>query len=144
MYVYIDLGWMDHPFPLNRFKIKSEEQIRTIRALGIQEIRYSPAGSEVPPLQIAPEPAVPAKPAISPELAAMLQEKQERKIRLEQHRAKVSECQKTVAGAAKLMRTINSDIFRDLPTAGLRASIDGQFSRDTDGRQRYYPVRAER
>lgn len=111
MYVYIDLGWMDHPFPLNRFKIKSEEQIRTIRALGIQEIRYSPAGSEVPPLQITPEPAVPAKPAVSPELVAMLQEKQERKIRLEQHRAKVSECQKTVAGAAKLMRTINSDIF---------------------------------
>jgi hypothetical protein len=28
MYVFIDLGWMDHPFPLSRFKIKSEDQIR--------------------------------------------------------------------------------------------------------------------
>jgi hypothetical protein len=74
MYVYIDLGWMDHPFPLNRFKIKSEDQIRTIRALGIQTIRYSPANSEVPPLPMEPvvSDTTPVQPVISPEVAAML------------------------------------------------------------------------
>lgn len=115
MYVYIDLGWMDHPFPLNRFKIKSEEQIRTIRALGIQNIRYSPENSDVPPLPLLPESApvvaVPVAPVVSPELAAMLLEKQERRVRLEQHRAKVNECQQTVAHAAKLMRSMNAEIF---------------------------------
>ena len=55
MYVYIDLGWMDHPFPLNRFKIKSEEQIRTIRGLGIQRIRYNPELSDTLPLPLEEE-----------------------------------------------------------------------------------------
>ncbi len=113
MYVYIDLGWMDHPFPLNRFKIKSEDQIRTIRALGIQTIRYSPANSEVPPLPMEPvvSDTTPVQPVISPEVAAMLLEKQERKVRLEEHRAKVRECEKVIANAAKLMRNLNADIF---------------------------------
>ncbi len=114
MYVYIDLGWMDHPFPLNRFKINSEEQIRTIRALGIQNIRYSPSNSDVPPLSAEPvviSVAAPVTPVVSPEVVAMLLEKQMHRERLEQHRAKVNECQKTVANAAKLMRTINSEIF---------------------------------
>lgn len=114
MYVYIDLGWMDHPFPLNRFKIKSEEQICTIRALGIQQIRYSPVNSDVPPLSAEPTattvaPAV--APVVSPEIVAMLLEKQECRVRMEQHRAKVRECEKVIANAAKLMRTLNSEIF---------------------------------
>ncbi|MEQ1742014.1 MAG: DUF3391 domain-containing protein [Candidatus Nitrotoga sp.] len=111
MYVYIDLGWMDHPFPLNRFKIKSEEQIQTIRALGIKNIRYSPANSDVLPLSAKPVLTTPAVPEVSPELAAMLQEKQEQRVRLEQHLAKVRECEKIISNAAKLVRTMNSDIF---------------------------------
>ncbi len=114
MYVYIDLGWMDHPFPLNHFKIKSAEQIRTIRALGIQNIRYNPANSDIPPLPLGKEQAAtsaPVSPAISPEVEAMMIEKKARKKRLELHRAKVIECEKTVANAAKLMRSINNDIF---------------------------------
>lgn len=112
MYVYIDLGWMDHPFPLNRFKIKTEEQIATIRALGILQIRYSPEDSDVPPLSLEPvtiDQAVPTE--NSPELAAMLIEKQEQRVRLEQHRAKVRDCEKIIANAAKLVRTMNSEIF---------------------------------
>jgi len=112
MYVYIDLGWMDHPFPLNRFKIKSEAQLNTIRALGITEIRYSPANSDVPPLPHCVTPVeVHVTPDVSPELAAMLLEKQACRVRLEEHRAKVRECEKLVANAAKLMRTMNADIF---------------------------------
>lgn len=34
-YVYLDLGWMKHPFALNSFKITSPEQIATIRRLGL-------------------------------------------------------------------------------------------------------------
>ena len=115
MYVYIDLGWMDHPFPLNRFRIKSEEQIRTIRALGIQNIRYNPAESDAPPLPLitvqAAAPSVPLVPVASPEIAAMMVEKKARKERLELHRTKVIECEKTIANAARLMRGINNDIF---------------------------------
>ena len=31
LFVHIDLGWLDHPFSFNSFKIKSDDQIRTIR-----------------------------------------------------------------------------------------------------------------
>lgn len=116
MYVYIDLGWMDHPFPLNRFKIKSEDQIRTIRALGLRQIRYSPANSDAPPLpvkaeQVEQDVTALSDPVVSAEMEALLREKQERKERLEQRRAKIKECEKKIANASKLMRTINTDIF---------------------------------
>ena len=130
MYVYIDLRWLDHPFPLNRFKIKSEDQIRTIRALGIRQIRYSPVNSDVPPLsttQTTPSAPTHETPAVSPEVEALLLEKKAQKERLEQHRAKVAECQKTVANAAKVMRSINADMFTK-PQACMDAAsqmIDG-------------------
>lgn len=44
-FVYIDLGWMDHPFTLNSFRIQNAEQIEAIRALGLYRVRYSPARS---------------------------------------------------------------------------------------------------
>ena len=114
MYVYIDLGWMDHPFPLNRFKIKSEDQVRTLRSLGIQKIRYNPALSDTLPLPVEEEQEVqpaPSKPVVLPEVEAMMAEKKARKERLTLHRKKVVECERKVANAARLMRGINNDIF---------------------------------
>ncbi len=114
MYVYIDLGWMDHPFPLNRFKIKSEDQLRTIRSLGIQKIRYNPALSDTLPLPVEAEQQVqpaPSEPVASIEIEAMMAEKKARKERLTLHRKKVAECERKVANAARLMRGINNDIF---------------------------------
>ncbi len=68
LFVYIDLGWLSHPFPLNSFKLQYHEQIATIRGLGIKRIRYSPeksdpelpavasddVGPEVAPVEIDP------------------------------------------------------------------------------------------
>jgi len=42
MFVYLDVGWMEHPFPVSNFKISSQSQIDTLRSLGLQRIRYSP------------------------------------------------------------------------------------------------------
>lgn len=49
LFVHLDLGWMDHPFPLSSFKISSQQQIDTIRTLGLQRLRYSPEKSDPPP-----------------------------------------------------------------------------------------------
>ena len=46
MYVYLDLGWMEHPFALNNFRISSQDQINTIRGLGLQQVRYAPEQSD--------------------------------------------------------------------------------------------------
>ena len=53
MFVHLDLGWMSHPFPLGNFKISEAGQIATIRSLGLRQVRWSPAQSDV----IAPTPA---------------------------------------------------------------------------------------
>jgi hypothetical protein len=50
MYVYLDVGWMDHPFPISNFKISTQEQIDTIRSLGIERIRYAPIKA-LPPMR---------------------------------------------------------------------------------------------
>jgi hypothetical protein len=49
LYVYIDVKWFEHPFAFNNFKIKSEDQITTIRGLGLQSVRYDPERSDVRP-----------------------------------------------------------------------------------------------
>lgn len=53
-FVFLDLGWISHPFPLNSFRIQSDSQIDTIRSLGIRRIRYAPNES-------TPEPQPPAE-----------------------------------------------------------------------------------
>ncbi len=53
MFVHLDLGWMSHPFPLGNFKISEAGQIATIRSLGLRQVRWSPAQSDV----VAPPPA---------------------------------------------------------------------------------------
>jgi len=46
LYVYLDLGWMQHPFAVNSFKITSQEQIDSIVKLGLNRIRWSPENSD--------------------------------------------------------------------------------------------------
>jgi len=47
MFVQLELGWMDHPFPMGSFKISSDEQIQTLHSLGLSQIRYVPSRSDV-------------------------------------------------------------------------------------------------
>jgi putative nucleotidyltransferase with HDIG domain len=49
MYVYIDLGWIKHPFALNSFKISARDQIDTLIKLGVKRIRWSPDKSDPEP-----------------------------------------------------------------------------------------------
>jgi len=74
LYVHLDLGWMDHPFTFSNFKIKDEEQIRKIRALNLEKIRYDPMRSDIVPdfpktIQTNWTPAAaPPQPATQPDL----------------------------------------------------------------------------
>ncbi|OHC63139.1 MAG: hypothetical protein A2045_00880 [Rhodocyclales bacterium GWA2_65_20] len=55
VYVYLDVGWMHHPFSFNNFKIKSESQLETIRGLGLKTVRWDPERSDIKPLAAAPK-----------------------------------------------------------------------------------------
>jgi HD-GYP domain-containing protein (c-di-GMP phosphodiesterase class II) len=48
MFVHLDLGWWAHPFALSSFLITSQDQITTIRGLGLKKLRWSPEKSRLP------------------------------------------------------------------------------------------------
>ena len=47
MFVHLNVGWMSHPFPLSSFKLTSNEQIETIRSLGLARLTWSPERSDI-------------------------------------------------------------------------------------------------
>lgn len=46
MFVRLDLGWMDHPFPLSSFRISTARQIEQIQALGVPTVQWEPQSSD--------------------------------------------------------------------------------------------------
>ena len=47
MYIQLDVGWMRHPFPVNSFRITTQEQLDTLRSLNLAQVRWSPAKSDL-------------------------------------------------------------------------------------------------
>lgn len=46
---------MAHPFIFNSFMIKSDEQIRTLKELGVKQVLYIPEKSDCRPVDLKPE-----------------------------------------------------------------------------------------
>lgn len=57
MFIQLDVGWMNHPFPMSSFKIASQEQLETLQGLGLSEVRYVPSKSDQPPAAQGEAPA---------------------------------------------------------------------------------------
>jgi HD-GYP domain-containing protein (c-di-GMP phosphodiesterase class II) len=51
LHVHLELGWMEHPFPLSHFRIASDEQLHTLRGLGLERVRVSVQRSDEEALQ---------------------------------------------------------------------------------------------
>lgn len=67
LYVHLDLKWFEHPFAFNNFKLKSEQQIAEIRALGLKSVRYDPERSDHKPLPpVMPQQQQEADAALAP------------------------------------------------------------------------------
>lgn len=45
MFVRLDIGWMNHPFPTSSFRITSADQIQVLRDLGLTQVHYLPSKS---------------------------------------------------------------------------------------------------
>jgi putative nucleotidyltransferase with HDIG domain len=52
LYIQLDLAWWEHNFAFNNFKIKDSGQIKSLRALGLQRLRYDPERSDCEPLPL--------------------------------------------------------------------------------------------
>lgn len=53
MFVQLDMGWVQHPFPSNGFRLASVAQIDRLRDLGLVSVRYVPAKSVLPNVSLA-------------------------------------------------------------------------------------------
>lgn len=121
LFVYIDLGWMSHPFPLSSFKILSDEQIATIRSLGIASIRFSPEKSDPPPVGKVSIEEPP--PQFSPNEEA----RQRRRLLLGNQNASLKVCESQYSVASRSYRQL-LDLSRNQPGESLVQSqtlIDG-------------------
>ena len=118
MFVYLDLGWMSHPFPLSSFRIANDEQIATIRALGLKRVRWSSQQSL--PDEAANDAASAAPPpssAASPEVRARAELRQ----RLAGERAALQLCERQFAEAARDCKRATELVASQPAEAGTQA-----------------------
>ena len=110
LYIYLDLKWFEHPFPFGHFKIKSEEQIKTIRGLGLKKVRYNPEQSNLsPPSTQMQTPALAEEP--SPYIAKALEAKRIMIERIKVQREAAARIEHAFVNTAKTVREVEKNIY---------------------------------
>ncbi|RQW61532.1 HD-GYP domain-containing protein [Vibrio viridaestus] len=116
LHIRLPVKWNDHPFLLNSFKIKNQEQIEIIKHLGIQHVYLNPNQSDTKPLP-ANEDTLNAKEAnedqnqkLDEEAEKLWQEKQNRIEKLNAYRRKVVKCEKEFERSLSRMRAVMNKI----------------------------------
>ena len=100
VYVQLEGGWLSHPFPLSSFRIATEEQLATLRGLGLKQVCWVPEKSD-PPEPVAPLlHAAAQRPALTPAEAAAAQRRQA----LAEQREAQLRCERQYGEAARAWR----------------------------------------
>jgi len=115
LYVFIDLPWFSHSFSFNNFKIRSADQIKGLRELGVKRFRYDPDRSDASAFLASTPPEASPVPAPKPVQAPIeddpaLVAKRERIERLKERREKIGNVEKAFVKAAAIMRNINRSL----------------------------------
>ncbi len=116
LFVQLEIGWINHSFPRNNFKIKNDSQIVTIKQLGLKSIRIDTALSDCEPLP-KPEVQEEAEPedsdaaALHAEQAAAVSAKKERIDRVKLQRAAVAQCERLFFKAANTLKDLSRNMF---------------------------------
>lgn len=113
LYVHLDVGWLNHSFARNSFKIKNDQQINAIKQLGLKTIRVEPARSDCRPLPANPhpsqEPAGIAEP--SAEELELINAKKARIEKLIVESSAIAQCEKEFEKAASTLKNISRNLF---------------------------------
>ncbi|HCE3204614.1 TPA: HD-GYP domain-containing protein [Vibrio parahaemolyticus] len=120
LHIRLPLKWNDHPFLLNSFKIKDQEQIEMIRHLGVKFVYFNPEQSDAEPLpvnQIQTD-CTTSNESLDLETQKLWQEKQKRIEKLSAYRRRVIQCEKEFERSLARMRSVMTKI-RNRPTAAV-------------------------
>jgi putative nucleotidyltransferase with HDIG domain len=124
VHIELELGWADHPFPFSAFTLRSAEQIATLRALGLRQVRYSPQRSRVQPLPAAPP--LPAASAAAAAPAAWQHARDQRRLQLDAQQRSLQRAERAYDEAARQLRSLQG-LSRGQPAqaaAGAEALAD--------------------
>ncbi|WP_333982826.1 HD-GYP domain-containing protein [Ectopseudomonas khazarica] len=108
LYVQLELSWWEHDFAFSNFKIKDETQIRALRALNLERLRYDPARSDCAPLEPADSPGEAAVEA--PPVDPQHQARQERAQKLRHLRSRLAEVDRRFSEASQRIKTLNQTL----------------------------------
>lgn len=126
IFVSLDMGWLDHPFPVNSFLIKSADQIDTLRELGLQMVSFDRQRSHVAPLPLSlplkAEPAVATPVNITLKNVRLMDEKRTRTGRTTAHRERVQAFEKRYEESIASTKNVLAEILRDPQCAAVQAS----------------------
>jgi len=115
IYIYLDLHWVDHPFGFNSFKIKSQDQIQTLKQLKLTKVRYDPDKSDAQPLPKAQQDTSSNPPAESDpfnqEEKQAIQAKRARIERLKQQREIFALVEKQFVKAAATAKKVTNNLL---------------------------------
>ena len=109
LYIQLELAWWEHNFAFSNFKIKDEGQIKALRALGLERLRYDPARSDVPPLSAPTQPAAP-EPAVVSAPSPAEQASQQRAEKLKALRKRLAEVERKFVQASQQVKTLNQTL----------------------------------
>jgi putative nucleotidyltransferase with HDIG domain len=129
LYVYLDIGWMDHPFPVSSFEIRNQDQILKLQALGLQKIRYAPDKSQPDP-QASPTKNVPdVNTVASTETPEALAAKH-RKALLASQQASLMACERQFGQATQEFKHLTEIVHAQPPAAKDSASklVEGMLN----------------
>lgn len=107
-----ELGWLEHPFLLNSFRIADKKQIQILSRLGLQSIEWDPAKSTAQPLaENAPVPAHEDEVDFSgAALDVMLDSKRERAVLVREKRESLARCERLYEQETTSMGEILKDL----------------------------------
>ncbi len=123
LYVDLDLKWFEHPFAFSRFKIKSEDQIKTLRSLGVKTVRYIPSLSDTNPSpsksqpsaagarNAAVEPGPAAEADAKPDVSPVLEAKRAMIERIKAQREAAARIESAFIDTARTINDVEKNIF---------------------------------
>ncbi|WP_274883249.1 HD-GYP domain-containing protein [Vibrio harveyi] len=111
LHIRLPLKWNDHPFLLNSFKIKDQEQVEMIRHLGVKFVYFNPEQSDASPLSAnQPQVEVTQDNTLDLEAQKLWKEKQKRIEKLSAYRRRVIQCEKEFERSLARMRSVMTKI----------------------------------